>query len=177
MRYKDLDYSTQILLITALVILLAIVMIRSATFMYRHFAGVQLQYPRNWTPAQCQFMDGFRLFTGFALSALWIAQFDAAPKMPTNWPFGFLEGLSLAVLLLLTNAWALLILPRDWESLSRATKHFNLIMSTLIVWWALMIGGTIWMLFKSSTPRVPPALHMPVVAAGAGAMVTFQRNT
>src|SRR5262245_30407776 len=123
MRYKDLDFSTQILLIAVLVILLSIVMIRSVTFLYRNAAGVPQRYPRTWTSLQCQTMNGFRVIVGLTLGALWIALLNVAPQMPTNWPFGFLESLSLAALLLLTHAWILFILPRDWERLDQRTKH------------------------------------------------------
>jgi hypothetical protein len=167
MRYKDLDYTTQILLVTILTILLAVVVVRAAIFLYRNFVGVPQRYPRTWTPAQCRLMNGFRLFIGVALSALWIALLIATPQMPTSWPFGFLEVVSLAALLLLTNGWILLVLPRDWERFGQQTKRFSLATGALMLWWALMLSGTAWILAKASAPPVLPVIKMPVVAAVA----------
>jgi hypothetical protein len=164
-RYKDLDYSTQILFVTILVTLLTIVVLRSIIFVYRNAMGVPQRYPRPWTAEQCRLMNAFRLFIGLALSALWIALLIVAPKMPTNWPFGLLEAVSLGALLLLTNGWILLVLPRDWEHLGRqTTKRFSLTITALLLWWALMLGCTVWILAKASVLRPLPVMKMPVVA-------------
>jgi hypothetical protein len=168
MRYRDLDYSTQILLVTILATLLAIVAFRSAIFVYRNVVGVPQRYPRAWTAEQCRLMNAFRLFIGLALSALWIALLIVAPQMPTSWPFGFLEAVSLAALLLLTNGWILLVLPRDWEHFGRQTKRFSLTITALLLWWALMLGCTVWILAKASVLPTLPIMKMPVVAAVAG---------
>ena len=166
-RYKDLDYSTQLFLVTILATLLAIVVFRSAIFVYRNAIGVPQRYPRPWTAEQCQLMNAFRLFIGLALSALWIALLTVAPQMPTSWPFGLLEAVSLGALLLLTNAWILLVLPRDWEHLGRQTKRFSLTITALLLWWALMLGCTVWILAKASVLRPFPMMKMPVVAVAS----------
>ena len=166
MRYKDLEFSTQILLVTFLAILLSVVVIRAALFIFRNFTGVAQRYPRTWTPTQCRLMDRFRMLVGLALSALWIALLFAVPHMPTNWPFGLLEGISILVLLLLSNAWILLLLPRAWDKFGPLANRFSVFMGALLLWWTLMFGGTVWMIAKAAAPRLPPVFHGPVLAAG-----------
>ena len=125
MRYQDLEFSAQILIVTFLALLLSAVLIRAALFIFRNFTGVPHRYPGTWTPTQCRLMDRFRMLIGVALSALWIALLLAVPYMPTNWPFGLLEGISILVLLLLSNAWILLLLPRAWDKLGRWRTAFQ----------------------------------------------------
>ena len=166
MRYKDLDFSTQILLVTFLGILLLAVVIRAA-IIFRNFTGVPQHYPPTWTPTQCHLMNRFRASVGVTLSALWIALFFAVPHMPTNWPFGLLEGISIFALLLLSNAWILLLLPRAWDKFGPLANRFSVFMGALVLWWTLMFGGTVWMIAKAAAPRLPPVFHGPVLAAGA----------
>ena len=168
MRYKDLEFSTQILLVTVVAILLSVVVIRAFMFLFHNFTGVAKVYPRTWTPAQCQLMDRLRLLIGLALGALWIATLlVAVPRMPTNWPFGLLEWISIFVLLLLSNAWIILLLPRAWMRFGPLVNRFSIFMGGLIIWWVVTFGGTVWMITKAATPRPAPVMYGPAVAAGA----------
>lgn len=76
---------------------------------------------------------------GLVLGLLWVAFLFAVPRMPTNSPFGFLEAVFLLMLLLLTNAWILLLLPRNWETLGIPMRRFSI---ALAPWWILALGGT-----------------------------------
>ena len=176
MRYKDLEFSTQILIVTFLALLLSAVVIRAALFIFRNFTGVAQRYPRTWTPTQCRLMDRFRMLVGLALSALWIALLLAVPHMPTNWPFGLLEGISILVLLLLSNAWILLLLPRALDKFGPLANRFSVFMGALVLWWTLMFGGTVWMIAKAATPRLPPVFHGPVLATAGAAKPALSQH-
>src|ERR1700681_1735 len=134
MQYGDLENSTQILLVGLLVLLTGSMLVRIGIIFWRKFIQVPRLYPRSWTVFQCKLMDRFCVAVGMMLSVLWLAQFIAAPQMPTNWPFGFLEATSLVVLLLLTNAWLILLLPRDWRVLGALTERFAVTLMILATW-------------------------------------------
>ena len=111
-----LDFMTQVVLFSLIMALLGAAFIRAGAALYRTMMGIPQRYPRSWTAAQCRLMDRFRLGVGVALTAFWAAQHFAVPLMQPTWPFGFFEAMSVATLLLLTNAWIMLLLPRDWGS-------------------------------------------------------------
>lgn len=164
MQYGNLEPSTQVLLVGLLVVLMSAMFVRMGTVLWRKLAQVPRLYPRSWTAPQCRLMDRFCLVVGLVLSTFWLGLIVAAPRMPTNWPFGFFEVTSLIVLLLLTNAWLILLLPRDWRLLGALTERFAVTLMILATWWALMFGGTAWMLAKAASP--PPRLIFgPVVAS------------
>jgi hypothetical protein len=163
MQYGDLEISTQVLLIGLLLVLVGSMLLRVGAVLWRKRSQVPQLYPRSWTTAQCQLMDRFCLAVGVTLSALWLAQLASMPHMPTNWPFG-LESI---VVLLLTNAWLILMLPRDWKLLGALTERFLVTLMTLAVWWTLMFGGTAWLLAKALSAPPPQLTLGPVVAAKA----------
>ena len=165
MQYKDLDFSTQIMLISLLLVLIGSTFLRAGAVFWRNQTQVPKLYPRSWTSAQCRLMDRFCLAVGVTLGAQWLAQLIAAPLMPTNWPFGFLEVVSVIVLLLLTNAWLILVLPRDWNLRSRFTKRFLATLTTLAIWWTLMFSGSAWLLAKASSVPPPRLILGPVIAS------------
>jgi hypothetical protein len=164
MRYQDLAVSTQILLVGLLALVLAAVVALAAIFFSRTFARVPQRYPRTWAEAQCWLLERVRLTVGVVLSLLWAALLVAIPHMPTNAPFGFLEVVLIVMLLLLSYAWIVLLLPRDWEALGVLTRHFSITITVLALWWSVMLGGTVWTLAKASAPRAPYAIAGPVVA-------------
>jgi hypothetical protein len=164
MQYGDLEISTQILLVGLLVVLTGSMLVRVGVIFWRKVIQVPRLYPRSWTASQCNLMDGFCVVVGMILSAMWLALPIAAPQMPTNLPFGFLEAVSMVVLLLLTNAWLILLLPRDWSVMGAWTKRFAATLMILVTWWTLMFGGTAWLLANAASP--PPRLIFgPIVAS------------
>ena len=164
MQYGNLELSTQVLLVGLLVVLMSSMFVRVGAVLWRKLAQVPRLYPRSWTAPQCRLMDRFCLVVGLVLSTFWLGLIVAAPRMPTNWPFGFFEATSLIVLLLLTNAWLILLLPRDWRVLGAWTERFAVTLMMLATWWALMFGGTAWMLAKAvSSP--PHIVFGPVIAS------------
>ena len=149
MRTPDLDFSTQLLLMTVLTVLSTAIVLRGFVFIQRKLAQVPHRYPSSWTPRQCHFAEQFRSVVGLLLGLLWVVLLFAAPLMPTGWPFGLIEILSVVVLLLLSHAWILLILPSDWEALGVLTRRFEGAMAILVLWWVLALSGTVWMLTKA----------------------------
>lgn len=180
MQYSDLNFPTQVLLIGLLIVLIGSMFLRVSAVLWRTRTHIPQIYPQSWTAAQCQLMNRFRLVVGMTLCALWLAHLIAAPRMPTNWPFGFLEVVSIVVLLLLTNAWLILLLPRDWNLLGALTKRFLLTLMTLGIWWTLMFGGTAWLLAKASSVPHLRMIFGPVVASvsnSISASVDTNRDT
>lgn len=176
MQYKNLEFITQVVLVSLVMVLLGSAFIRAGAVLYRKAMRIPHRYPRDWTAHQCRLMDRFRLGVGLILTAFWIAQYFAVPLMPTNWPFGFLEAVSVTVLLSLTNAWIVLLLPRDWGQLGVLTSRFAVTMIALALWWALMFGGTAWMLTAATTKPVRPMIGGPVVASLSAWDVAIERR-
>jgi hypothetical protein len=162
---SDLEFPTQVLLIGILLVLIGSMLLRVGAILWRKRTQVSQLYPRSWTADQCQLMDRFCFAVGMTLSTLWLAQLIATPQMPTNSSFGFVEMVSIMALLLLTNAWLILVLPRDWNLLGALTERFLVTLMTLAVWWTLMFSGTAWLLAKASSVPQPRLMFGPVVAS------------
>jgi hypothetical protein len=161
-----LDFITQVVLFSLIMALLGAAFIRAGAVLYRTMMGIPQRYPRSWTAAQGRLMDRFRLGVGVALTAFWAAQHFAAPLMQPTWPFGFFEAMSVATLLLLTNAWIMLLLPRDWGELGVLTARFAVTITVLGLWWGVMFGGTAWILATAATKPAPRLIiGGPVVAS------------
>jgi len=159
MRNADLGPSTQVVLITLLGIAWAVLLTRAIVFVRREYAGSQPLFPQIWSVAQRRALEWFRASVGIALLALWGAFLSLAPAMPVNWPFGYTEVLSLIVLLLMSYAWLLLLAPGGWRRLGALSRSFSVTIAFLVVWWAVMIAATGWMLAKASASApslVPP---------------------
>jgi len=119
MRHVDLSPSTQLLLVGLLSVALAAILMRAAVFIRCEYAGIRPLYPSAWSAAQCRVLECFRLLVGISLIPLWEFFLFIAPSMPTNSPFGYLEMISLIVLVLFSHAWVLLTAPRNLEQAQR----------------------------------------------------------
>ena len=164
MQYKNLDFMTESVLGGLILVLLAATFIRAGAVAYRALMRIPRVYPASWTARQCHIMEQFRLSVGVTLAVFWTAQLFAVPLMPTNWPFGFLEAMSLVVLLLLTNAWIILVVPHDWQRLWGPLSRFAVTVALLGAWWAVMFAGTALMLAASTRPPLSVPIAGPVVA-------------
>jgi hypothetical protein len=158
MRYADLSSSKQILLVSIIIFVCGALLTRVIIFMRRERAGIKILYPRGWTEAQRQTLEGFRLLIGLAVMALWSAYVWLAPFMPTNWPFGYLEAVSLIALILLSYAWVLLLAPRSWKALG--AYSFWTTLTLLVALWGTILIATGWMLIAASA--APPHFPMPL---------------
>jgi hypothetical protein len=77
--------------------------------------------------------------------------------MPTNWPFGYVETIILILILLISNAWVLLLVPHNWEKFSAISQSFSITMTLLVVWWGATFAATGWML---ATASASPQVHI-----------------
>src|SRR2546421_12734720 len=113
MRYIDLNFPTQLILIGVVVVVWAAFLIRSVIFFRLESAGIRPSYPDSWNVAQRRTLERFRLLIGLALVPLWVIYLFVVPAMPKTWPFGFLEAVSLISMLSVNYCCALLFSARD----------------------------------------------------------------
>lgn len=141
MRYHpNLDVTTQAILVTAFMLLAGLVMARISLFLSRQWAGVPSDYPSTWTVGNIQLFEKVRRSLGFALGITWAILLLLAPRMPQSWPFGLAPmGLTVA-LLLLTNAWLLLLMPSKWENGIIGRIGFSAAMGVMVWWWTTLVG-------------------------------------
>jgi hypothetical protein len=156
MRYADLSPSTQLLLIGLLAVASASLFTRAIVFFYREKVGVRPIYPSAWSAAQCRAVESFRLLVGLALIPLWGSFLFISPSLPTNWPFGYLDLIFIIVLLMISNAWVLLLIPRNWGRFGAVSRSFWITITFLAVWWGAIFTATGWMFVKAS---VSPPMH------------------
>jgi hypothetical protein len=152
MLYRELDFLTQLILIGVVVVIWAALLIRAVIFVRLESAGVGPLYPDSWNVAQCRALEGFRLLIGLALIPLWAVYLFVVPS-PTNWPFGFLEAISLISMLSVSYAWALLLAARDWKGLEAFPRSFLLIITFLMLWWGTAFTAIGWIFAEASAPQ------------------------
>ena len=160
MRHPDLAPLTQAVLLTCMVILTGLVLFRVTVFFRRQFAGIPHRYPVSWTTDQANRFERFRMFIGVALVLTWAALQFAAPSMPVSWPFGLEETLEKIGLLLLTNAWLLLLIPTDWERTILGKLRFATTFGVLALWWIALLGAVL-VTIVLATSR-PVQLNLPM---------------
>ena len=153
MHYRDIDFLTQVILIGVVVVVWAALLIRAAIFFRLESAGVPPVYPDSWNVAQCRALERFRLLIGLALVPLWAVYLVVVPSMPTNWPFGFLEAISLISMLSVSYAWSLLLAARNWKGLEAFPRSFLLIIAFLVLWWGTAFSAIGWLLAEASAPQ------------------------
>ena len=151
MQDADLSQSTQLLLVGLLAVAGAALLTRSCVFFRGEYLGVRPIYPNTWSAAQCRILEYFRLLVGVELIPLWGSFLYLGPSMPTNWPFGYVQTVILLLLLLISNAWVLLLVPRNWEKFGAITRSFWLTIIFLVVWWGATFAATGLMFAKVST--------------------------
>jgi hypothetical protein len=90
----------------------------------------------------------------------WIALQFAAPGMPETWPFGLEAALLTIALLLLTNAWLMLVRPTNWERSILTKLGFASTWLILAVSWTVVLGGLLLTIERVSSTKVQ--LHFPI---------------
>jgi hypothetical protein len=158
-----LSPSIQFLMIGVLIVAFGAFLTRALIFARREYVGIRPVYPSTWSAAQCRSLEYFRLLIGVALIPLWGFFLFIAPSMPTNWPFGYAELISLVLLLLISNAWVLLLVPRNWEKLGAISRSFWITITFLTIWWAVTLTAAGWMFAKAS--ESPPLRSLSGVYA------------
>jgi hypothetical protein len=155
MRYSDLDFSTQLSLISLVAVVWAGFLMKTIIFFRLEREGIRPTYPDSWNVAQCRALERFRLLIGLALVPLWAVYFFVLPSMPTNWPFGYLAVISLICMLSVSYAWAVLLAARNWKGLDAFPRSFFLISILLVLWWGTAFTAIGCMLMEASAS--PPA--------------------
>ena len=141
----------QIILAGLLVGASASLLMRAVVFLSRERSGMRPVYPRTWSKAQCRFLESFRLLVGLALILFWGAFLSIIPTVQTKWSFGDELSVALVILLLLiSNAWVLLLLPRNWEKFGALSRSFSIVITFLFVWWAVTFTATSWLFAAAS---------------------------
>ena len=155
MRYireliADPSPSTQFLLIGLLAVASAAFLTRAMVFIHREKAGGRPIYPSGWSAAECRALESFRLLVGLALIPLWGSLLFIAKSVATKWPFGCnLVVIFIILLLLISNAWALLLVPRNWEKFGAMSRSFWITITFLVAWWGVAFTATGWMFAKA----------------------------
>lgn len=141
----------QIIMAGLLVGASASLLMRAVVFLSRERSGVRPVYPRTWSEAQCRFLENFRLLVGLALIALWGAFLSIARTVQAKWSFGDELLVAFVILLLLiSNAWMLLLLPRNWEKFGALSRSFSIVIIFLFVWWGVAFTATSWLFAVAS---------------------------
>jgi hypothetical protein len=153
MGHTDLNFPTQLILIGVVLVVWAAFLMKSVIFFRLESAGIRPSYPGSWNVGQCRTLERFRLLIGLALVPLWAIYLFVVPSMPTNWPFGFLEAISLISMLSVSYAWALLLAARDWKRLDAFPRSFLMIIAFLVIWWGFAFTAIAWMFAEASAPQ------------------------
>ncbi len=80
----------------------------------------------------------------------------AGPRMPESWPFGYEQAILTIGLLLLANAWLLLLLPRNWEHTILDKVSFAATIGVLTWWWTTFLGALLVTIAVTMRPVALP---------------------
>jgi hypothetical protein len=151
----DIGPSAQLVLVGLVAVTSGSLFLRAMIFFRHERRGQRSIYPNAWTTIQCRAIEWFRQVVGLVLLAIWGAFIFVAPAIDIKWPhFGIISLLIL--LLLVSNAWLLLLLPRNWEKFGAMSRSFSIVITFLLLWWGMTFTATGWLLAKGSTS---PRLH------------------
>src|SRR3974390_3672190 len=149
MRMPDLSPTTQFLCVTAVSIAWATLMGRAGIVAFKEMAGMREMYPSSWTDSQCRMLGYFRCIVGVLLLVVWGLFLTVQPSLQTNWPFGRLEVAFVTMLLLLSSAWTVLLVPSNFRKFGPLASRFWLMAGFLIFWWGSALGVMIWVLLQA----------------------------
>jgi hypothetical protein len=90
----------------------------------------------------------------------WIVLQFATPRMPEAWPFGLEAALLTIALLLLTDAWLMLVRPTDWERSILTKLGFVSTWLILAVSWTVILGGLLLTIERVSSTKIQ--FHFPI---------------
>ena len=150
----DIDPSTQLVLIGLVAVSSASLFLRAIVFFQRQKQGVQSTYPSTWSMTQCRAIEQFRLIAGLVVLSLWGAFLFIAPAIANRWAHHAVIAFVI-LLLLISNAWLLLLLPRNWERFGAMSRSFSIVITFLVAWWALTFTATGWLLANASASPLP----------------------
>jgi hypothetical protein len=146
----DLGPQEQLLLLSMLCVMWFALFSRVIVFIRLESAGVTPLYPQSWSENQRRTLERLRSSVGLALIWLWAIFAVMRPTLPTNWPFGYLEAMSLIALMTASYAWVLLLAPRNLRRLDSVPGSFAIFIAFLVVWWGTAFALIGWMLAKAT---------------------------
>jgi hypothetical protein len=162
------DPPTQLVLTGLVVVFSASLFLRAMVFVHRIKRGAQPTYPSAWSAIQRRAIEQFRQVIGLALLVLWGTFLFVATAIETRWPhYGIIFFVIL--LLLISNAWLLLLLPRNWGQFGAMSRSFSIVITLLVVWWTAVFAATGWLLAKASTS---PSLRLHTISGVYAATAT-----
>jgi hypothetical protein len=170
----EIDPPTQLVLIGLLAVSSASLFLRSIVFFRRDRRRIRSTYPSAWSLAQCRAIEQFRLVTGLALLSLWGLFLFVAPAIAMRWAHYAVIAF-VVLLLLISNAWLLLLLPRNWERFGAMSRSFAIVITFLVIWWGMTFTATGWLLAKATTWPAP-RLHT-IFGVYATATTVHERMT
>jgi hypothetical protein len=101
--------------------------------------------------------------------SLWGLFLFVAPTIATRWE-NYAVIAFLVLLLLISNAWLLLLLPRNWEGFGAMSRSFAIVITFLVIWWGLAFTAPGWLLAKATTWPAPQLHTISGVYAAAPAV-------
>jgi hypothetical protein len=152
MHHVDSSPSAQFLIIGLLAVACLALVTRAMIFFYREKTGVRPVYPATWSVVQCRTLEYFRLLVGLTLVPLWSSFLFLAPSIRTDWRIEHLDVIFFTLLLWISDAWVLLLIPRNWKKFGAISRSFWITISFLVVWWGVTFTATEWILVKFSAP-------------------------
>jgi hypothetical protein len=148
----ELSPSGHFLLIGLLAITCSALLTRAIIFFRCQMAGTRPIYPATWRAAECRAFEHFRLLVGLALILLWGSFLLSAPSIRKDLAFGHLDLFFFIFLLWISDAWVLLLIPRNWQRFGAISRSFRITIMFLIAWWLATFTVTEWMIAKVSEP-------------------------
>ncbi len=146
----------QIVLLGSVLALAAAMAVRFTFYLRNQYAGLTYRYPTSWTAQQAEMFGRLRLAIGGCLTIAWLTLLLTAPRLPVSWPFGFEETLLTIGLLLLTNAWLVLLVRLNWENSLLSRCRFRTGFAIVTLWW-ITVFVTIFTAIRWATM---PQLHL-----------------
>lgn len=161
-RLPDLSPERQFIIWCATVAIASLVLVR-ASFVLVRFRRREDCYPSAWTQEQLNRLHLTRNFVGILLILTWAALLYATPFLPLRYPFSQSNAILLIALLAQTYAWLVMAVPFDWKGSPLARMKFNYVLVGALIWWAALLGITVYMIAAMALPHISP--QSPAVPA------------
>jgi len=155
LRHPDLNLLTVAAVGGALLVLIFTALVHAALIFSRRSARRLHRYPSTWKVDQIKIFERLRIVIGLGLAMTWIALQVAMPRMPVAWPFGLEAALLTMALLLLTDAWLMLVRPTNWERSILTKLGFASTWLIIAVSWTVVLGGLLLTIERVSSTKVP----------------------
>jgi hypothetical protein len=164
LRHPNLSPLMQAVLLSTVVILSALVLVRVVVLLRNQYAGLSYRYPGSWSTEQITAFERLRLSIGGCLTITWLAFLIATPQLSVSWPFGFEQALFTTALLLLTNAWLLLLMRCNWQNSILGRWRPPIGFAIVALWWAILLSAVLVSIGWATTNHIHLVFPSPTVA-------------